>query len=85
MEKKQTEKNKQPSNFIPAGLGIIFESVLIAISCLAAETKGQTFCGIPGFYLTSGAVDYTAVIFFAHLVVVNCEVFTTTSTKEIQL
>ena len=49
------------------------------------ETKGQTFRGIPGFYSTSGAVDYTAVIFSAHLVAVKCEVFTTTSTRKIQL
>ena len=49
------------------------------------ETKWQTFRGIPGFYSTSGAVDYTAVIFCAHLVAVKCEVFTTTSTREIQL
>ena len=31
------------------------------------------------------AVDYTAVIFRAHFVAVKCEVFTTTSTREIQL
>ena len=30
-------------------------------------------------------MDYTAVIFCAHLVAVKCEVFTTTSTREIQL
>ena len=53
--------------------------------CLFTETKWQTFRGIPGFYSTSGAVDYTAVIFCAHLVAVKCEVFTTTSTREIQL
>ena len=49
------------------------------------ETKWQTFRGIPGFYSTSGAVDYKAVILCAHLVAVKCEVFTTTSTREIQL
>ena len=32
------------------------------------------FRGIPGFYSTSGAVDYTAVIFCAHLVAVKCKV-----------
>ena len=42
----------------------------------------QTFHRIPGFYSTSG---YTAVIFSAHLVAVRCEIFTTTSTREIQL
>ena len=31
------------------------------------------------------AVDYTAVIFFAHLVAVKCKVFTTTVFREIQL
>ena len=41
--------------------------------CLVAETKGPTFRGIPGFYSISGAVDYTAVIFFAHLVALKCE------------
>ena len=30
-------------------------------------------------------MDYTAVIFCAHLIAVKCEVFTTTSTREIQL
>ena len=43
------------------------------------------FRGIPGFYSISGAVDYTAVIFCAHLVAVKCEVFTTTSAREIHL
>ena len=47
----------------------------IAIFCLVTETKGQTFRGIHGFYSTSGAVDYTAVIFSAPLVAVKCEVF----------
>ena len=46
-----------------------------------ALTKGQMFRGIPGVYWTSG---YTAVIFSAHLVAVKCEIFTTTSTREIQ-
>ena len=55
------------------------------ILCIFTETKWQTFRGIPGFYSTSGAVAYTAVIFWAHLVAVKCEVFTTTSTREIQL
>ena len=47
------------------------------------------FRGIPGFYSTSSAVDYTAVIFRTHLVAMKCEVFTTTivvsSAREIQL
>ena len=42
-----------------------------------------TFRGVPGFYSTRGAVDYTAVIFSAHLVAVKCEVFATTSTREV--
>ena len=37
------------------------------------------------FYLTSGAVDYMAVIFSTHLVAMKCVFFTTTSTREIQL
>ena len=37
------------------------------------------------FYLTSGAVDYMAVIFSAHLVTMKCVFFTTTSTWEMQL
>ena len=49
---------------------------------MRCKINRQTFRGIPGFYLTNG---YTAVIFSAHLVAVNCEVFTTTSTREIQL
>ena len=58
--------------------------------CFFTETKWQMFRRIPGFYSTSGAVDYTAVIFWAHLVAVKCEVFTTISitsisTREIQL
>jgi len=40
------------------------------------------FHGIPDFYLTSGAVDYMAVIVCAHLVAVKCGVFTTTSTRK---
>jgi len=63
-------------------LGIILESAPIAIFCLVTETKGQTFRKIPGFYFTSG---YTAMIFSAHLVAMKCKVFTTTSTREIQL
>ena len=35
------------------------------------ESKGQTFRGIPGFYSTSGAVDWSAVIFSVHLVAVT--------------
>ena len=72
-------------DFILSRLGIILESAPIAIFCLVTETKGQMFRGIPGFYSTSGVVDYTVVIFFAPLVAEKCEVFTTTSTREIQL
>ena len=43
------------------------------------------FRGISGFYSTSVAVDYTAVIFCTYLVAMKCEIFTTTSTREIQL
>ena len=69
-----------------AGPGIILESApRNTILCLFTETKWQTFRGIPGFYSTNGAVDYTAVIFCAHLVAVKCQVFTATSTREIQL
>ena len=34
------------------------------------------FRGIAGFYSILGAVDYTAVIFSAHLVAVECKVIT---------
>ena len=40
--------------------------------------------GIPGFYSTSGAVHYTAVIFSAHLVAVKWEIFITTNTKVVR-
>ena len=34
--------------------------------------RGQTFRGIPGIYLTNGALaDYTAMIFSGHLVAVR--------------
>ena len=56
-----------------------------AIFCLVTETKGQMFRGIPGFYLTRGAVDYMTVILSAHLVARKCKVFTTTSIRKIQL
>ena len=80
METKQIWKKN--SNFI-LNRRIILESASMAIFCLVTETKGQTFRGIPGFYSTSG---YTALIFFsAHLVAVKCEVFTITSTREMQL
>ena len=49
---------------------------------MRCKINRQVLCGIPGFYSTSG---YTAVIFCAHLVVVKCEVFTSTGTWEIQL
>ena len=68
------------------GPGIILESApRNTIFCLFTETKWQTFRGIIGFYSTSGAVDYTAAIFCVHLVAVKYEVFTATSTREIQL
>ena len=83
-KKEKIRKNKQTSQ--QTGPGIILESVLRnTILCLFTETKWQTFRGIPGFYSTSGAVGYTAVIFCAHRVAVKCEVFATTSTREIQL
>ena len=69
-------------NFNLYRVGIILESAPTVIFCLVTETEGQTFRKIPGFYLTSG---YTAVIFAAHLVTMKCQVFTTTSTGEIQL
>ena len=59
METKQIWKKN--SNFI-LNRRIILESASMAIFCLVTETKGQTFRGIPGFYSTSGTVDYTAVI-----------------------
>ena len=72
---KMKIKIKQTKNFILNRLGIILESAPIAIFCLVTETKGQTFRGIPGLFSTSGVVDYTAVIFSAHLVAVKCEFF----------
>ena len=70
METKQIWKKN--SNFI-LNRRIILESASMAIFCLVAETKGQKFRGIPGFYSTSAAVGYTAVIFSAHLVALKCE------------
>ena len=49
---------------------------------MLCKINRHTFRGIPGFYSTSG---YTAVILSAHLVAVKCEVFTTTSTREVPL
>ena len=81
-----TKCKKQQLHSQQTGPGIILESAPQNMTlCLFTETKWQMFRGIPGFYSTSGAVDYTAVIFCAHLVAVKCEVFTTTSTREIQL
>ena len=95
MEKKEREKTKnnkqkttKPKHFIFNRLGRgSFSSQRRGIRyfCLFTETKWQTFRWIPGFYSTSGTVDYMAVIFCAHLVDVKCEIFTTTSTREIQL
>ena len=56
-----------------------------AIFCLINETKGQMFHGIPGFYLTRGTVDDMTVILSTHLVARKCKVFTTASSREIQL
>ena len=82
-KKQQQQKTKNTCHSQQTGLGIILESVLRnTVLCLFTETKWQTFCGIPGFYLTSGAVDYMAVIFCALLVAVKCKVFITTSTRE---
>ena len=79
MEGKKWQLHSQQT-----GPGIILKSApQNTILCLFTETKWQMFCGIPGFYSTSGAVDYTAVIFCAHLVAMKCKVFT--STREIQL
>ena len=81
-------KKRKKTNFILNRLvhgSFLRQRRRIRYFALFTETKWQTFHGIPGFYSTSGAVDYTAVIFFAHLVTVKCEVFTTTSTREIQL
>ena len=52
-----------------------------ALLLKVSETKGQTFRGI--VYSTSGL--YTGVILSVHLVAVKREVFTTSSTREIQL
>ena len=48
------------------------------------KTKGQAFHGVPGSYSTSLAVDYTAVIFSAHIPV-KMRGFHSTSTRKIQL
>ena len=65
-------REKQPLHSQQTGPGIILKSApQNMIFCLFTETKWQMFCGIPGFYSTSGAVDYTAVIFCAHLVAWN--------------
>ena len=76
------EKN---NNFILNKLRVILESAPNTMFCLLTETKRQTFRRIPGFYSTNSAVDFTPVIFCARLVVVTWEVFTTTSTREIQI
>ena len=46
------------------------------------QTKGQTFWRIPGFYLTSGVVDYMAVIFSTHLVAMKCKFFFLLATQQ---
>ena len=88
MEKKKN-KRKKNKNFILNRLGRgSFSSQRgrrIRYFAFLLKVNDKTFRGISAFYLTSGAVDYTAVIFCDHLVAVKCEVFTTTSTREIQL
>ena len=74
--------NNNKNNFNLNRLGVILESVPIAVSCFVTETKSQMFCKFPGFHSTSG---YMSIIFSAHLVTMKREVFTTTSTREIQL
>ena len=75
MERRKSEGKKPQIPFILNSLGIILESALIVIFCLVTETKGQTFCGIPGIYLTSGDM---AEILSAHFCSMKC-------TREIQL
>ena len=76
--KKKLKKIKNKNNFILGKrLGTILELAPIGIFCLVTESKGQVFRGIAGFYSILGAVDYTAVIFSAHLVAVKCDIFTT--------
>ena len=62
-----------------------FSTAPIAIFCLVTETKGQTFHWIPGFYSTSGVVNYTTVIFSAHLVALKCVECCFTSTETVVL
>ena len=81
---RRGKKGKKP-NLTLNRLGIILASAPIAIFCFFTKAKGQTFRGIFGFYSTSGAVDYTEVIFFAHLVAVKCEVFTTSSARDMYM
>ena len=77
-KKRKKKKIKNKNNFIIGKrLGTILELAPIGIFCLVTESKGQVFRGIAGFYSILGAVDYTAVIFSAHLVAVKCEIFTT--------
>ena len=61
-KKTPTNKNPKPNPFAFNSL-IILKSEPIAIFCLVTETKRLTFREIPGDYSTTGAVDYTAVIF----------------------
>ena len=61
-------KMKIKNNFILNRLGIILKSAPVAIFCLVTESKRPTFHITPDFYLTSGVVDYTAVVFSTHLV-----------------
>ena len=72
------ERNNRARTLISKAL---LDGIILVIE-MRCQINRQTFRGIPGFYSTSG---YTAVIFSAHLVAVKCEVFTTTSTREIQL
>ena len=86
-KKKRKNKNKNKTSFSTHWAGDHSRVSAAEYDTLPfySVKQCQTLRGTPGFYSTSGAVDYTAVIFCAHLVVVKCEVFNTTSTREIQL
>ena len=83
---KQKQKQRKTKTNPPLHSQQIGDHSRLSADCdiLSSETKGQTFRGTPGFYSTNGVLDYTAVIFSAHLVAVKCEGFTTTSIREIQ-
>ena len=52
---------------------------------LLLKTKGEPRRRNSSLLFDQSCSGHTAVIFSAHLVAVKCEVFTTTSTREIQL